>query len=270
MASKLGIVRKGKRGTYRELPSTTQKHWHIYDKAAPGAAKPRKVLVTPHGKPKPAPRAPRATAPAPAPAVTPAAPPPAPLPPDATYDAQRGAADLQYGTTMAGLAGQRARSLSDYGYTEDAATHALSLDPNNPFSKAALLKQNYDRSRRSSAQSMGSTGQLYSGAFQNQQDLTNRGELGAQDTLQKSLGDFLSRNATAQGQAGVDQQTAYSRAEEGRVGRVDTNPLYDPAATIATPAAPAANTRGAVVTNKLNHKGRWVTRPNGTRYFQVV
>jgi hypothetical protein len=41
---------------------------------------------------------------------------------------------------------------------------------------------------------MASSGQLYSGAYQNAQDLVNRNQLGAEDSLQKSLVSFLSGN----------------------------------------------------------------------------
>lgn len=152
------------------------------------------------------------------------------LPVDPAWAADRLAAEKTHEAQQAGLTGQRTRSLSDYGYSE-AAGGALSFDPNNPFSKAALLKQTYDRSRRSSAQSMGSSGGLYSGAFQNQQDFVNRGQLGAEDTMTKALQGFLAQNTTAREQATNDYWAANARADAARMGRLASNPLYQPSAS---------------------------------------
>ena len=73
------------------------------------------------------------------------------LPPDAAYDAQMLLLARQRDQGLANLAGERVRTLGDYGFTEGIGG-SLAFDPNNPFSKAALLKKNYDQSRRASAQ----------------------------------------------------------------------------------------------------------------------
>jgi hypothetical protein len=201
------------------------------------------------------------------------------IPVDPIWAAGRLTAEKQLETTQAGVVGQRTRGINEYGFTETAAdpvtgeTGIGAFDPNNPFSKAALLKQTYDRSRRSSAQSMGSTGNLYSGAFQNQQDYVNRGQAGAEDTMLKGLQTFLAQNTLDKGQAKIDYLAANAAGDAARIDRLPSNPLWDPSASQneATPVAPAAaNKTGPIVTNKLGHKGRWVTRPDGTRYFQTV
>src|SRR5262245_56408860 len=84
-----------------------------------------------------------------APATPPAGPvPPAALPVDPVYLAQMGSLERQRELGYADVTGERTRGLSDYGYKEGAigpktGYGALSIDPNNPFSKAALLKRNY-------------------------------------------------------------------------------------------------------------------------------
>lgn len=208
------------------------------------------------GRPLPT-RPPAAAAPASAsPAPTPASAGPRPLPPDAAYLAAINAAGLQRDTTLAGLTQQRAAGLLDYGYTEGAGGQ-LAVDPNNPFSKAALLKRTYDTSRRATGQSMATAGQLYSGAFQNSQDAVNRNQLQAQDQLQTSLAGFLSRNTLAQKQAPTDYENAVSGAESDRMGRLDTNPLYDPQpASTSKPATTPAPAAGTIVKPSAANGGR--------------
>jgi hypothetical protein len=179
--------------------------------------------------------------------AAPAAPTPgqAPLPVDATFDAQIGGLENRRDSTLAGLTGGRTRGLAEYGFTEsafDPATQemgALAFDPNNPFSKAALLKKTFDTAHRSAGQSMGAQGQLYAGAYQNQQDLLGRNQLQGEDSLQKSLAAFLSGNSGQRTQAQTDFELDSGQAFGDRVSRANTNPLYSPT-TPEIPAAPAA------------------------------
>jgi hypothetical protein len=171
-----------------------------------------------------------------------------PLPVDAAYDAQMAALDKTRTSDLAAVTGDRTRGLGEYGFTEsafDPATQtmgALAFDPNNPFSKAALLKKSYDTGRASTGQSMASRGQLYSGAYQNSQDLVNRNQLQGEDTLQKSLSQFLAGNSGRSTQAQTNYELGAGQAEGDRADRASTNPLYTPvldpgplAPTIATP-----------------------------------
>jgi len=156
---------------------------------------------------------------------------PAPSPPrpafqlgaDPGYLAAEAAARQQRDVTLGGLTQQRASGLGDYGYSEGAGG-ALTVDPNNPFSKAALLKQSYDRSRATSGQRMASAGQLYAGAFQNQQDLVNRGQLQSEDALQKSLIRFLAQNTQSAKQAQAGYGTTTSQAASDAAARFAANP----------------------------------------------
>lgn len=163
------------------------------------------------------------------------------LPPDASYEQAIALLQRQRDEGLAGLLQQRQGSLLDYGFRE-GPNGALTFDPNNPRSKAAELKRAYDTNRRSTGQSLASQGQLYSGAYQNAQDLVNRNQLGAEDTMQKSLIGFLARNTQARKQTLTGYETSAQDAYGDRIGRFQANPLYDPAASSVDPVtgSPAA------------------------------
>jgi hypothetical protein len=183
---------------------------------------------------KPKPAAPPA---APAAPVVPAAPAYSlsALPPDASYDAALATLARQRDDQLTALTQARTSNLSDYGFKE-GPNGALAFDPNNPYSKAALLKKAYDTNRRSTGQSMASGGQLYSGAFQNAQDLVNRNQAQGEDSLQKSLIGFLARNTQGAVQARTGYETAAGQAYGDRLSRFQSNPLYDPASGALMPA----------------------------------
>jgi hypothetical protein len=169
------------------------------------------------------------------------------LPVDASYDAQIAALQQQRANSLATIAGERSRTLSDYGFQE-GPNGALTFDPNNAFSKAAVMKKTYDTNRRSTAQSMGSGGQLYAGAFQNAQDLIGRNQLQSENALQGNVAAFLARNTGQRTEALTGYETAVGQAAGDRIGRFQNNPLYDPASgawtnpdgTPAAAPAPAA------------------------------
>ena len=155
------------------------------------------------------------------------------LPPDDTYTSEVDAARLRRDNTFTDIEAERGRGFTEYGFTsvvdpKTGATAPGAYDPTNPFSKASILKKNYDLDRRAKGQSMAAAGNLYSGAYQNAQDLVNRGELQGNDALLKSLGGFLARNTLEKKDAGTAYETAAGDAYGRRVARFDTNPLYNP------------------------------------------
>jgi hypothetical protein len=167
-----------------------------------------------------------------------------PLPPDPLYDASLNRIARQRDATVATLRDERTQGLGGYGYIE-GPNGSLRFDANNPMSKAALLKRLHDTQRRSVGQQMGSGGQLYAGAYQNAQDLSNRNQLQAQDSLQKSLTSFLASNTARRTAAQTDYQTGAQVLGAERVGRIDTNPLYEPTAEEPAAAALPKRARGA-------------------------
>jgi hypothetical protein len=173
------------------------------------------------------------------------------LPPDPIYTKAVEGLGKTRAETVGGLEAQRKGQLLAFGYSEvpdpagDPTKFALSFDPNNPFSKASLLKQEYDVGRAKKAHSMAATGQMYAGAAQNAQDYINRQQLGAEDTLQKQLTAWLLQNTQDVATAGTTYETGVQDEDEARVGRLLTgdNPLYNPtlrALQEATKPAPAA------------------------------
>jgi len=190
------------------------------------------------------------------------------LPPDASYDDVIASLTKNRDTTIAGLVGERTRTLSDYGFQE-GPNGAITFDVNNPFSKASVMKKTYDTNRRATGQTMGAGGQLYSGSFQNAQDLINRNQLQSEDTLTKGVQAFLARNTGQQAEAGTGFETAAAQAYGDRVGRFQSNPLYDPATADSTPdaapaaGAPAAGARAAGQT-KAARGFLWQQNSNGT------
>lgn len=169
------------------------------------------------------------------------------LPVDASYDQAIALLQRQRAENLTALVGERTRGLSDYGFQE-GPNGTLTFDPNNPFSKAALLKKAYDTNRRSTANSMAAGGQLYSGARQNALDLVGRNQLQAEDAQQKTLQAFLASNTRRRGQAQTDYETAAGQAYGDRLSRFQSNPLYDPATGALSPAggATAASTPAPV------------------------
>lgn len=155
------------------------------------------------------------------------------LPPDAIYQDDVALAEQRRAQTETALRGNRRGQLASTGYTEtnidpDTGVGTLAFNPHDPFSKAALLKRTYDASRARTAQQMGSGGGLYSGAFQQAQDMGNRAQLQGEDALQRSLFSFLGQNTAATKQAPIDEQFAGIKADSARMGRLDQNSLYDP------------------------------------------
>jgi hypothetical protein len=192
-------------------------------------------------------------------AAAPAAPAPvqSPLPliepPDAAFTAEAEGLGETYRKDLVGNTEGRKRGLSDYGFLEDETTGGLTFDANNPFSRAALLKKNYDTQRARTGQSMAMGGNLYAGAGQHSQDLVNADQLGAEDTLQKSLGEFLLGNTDSKRRIGEDYARGLRNADESRLGRINDNPLYSPTTSAADAAAvtpPSQGIGSAVSTTK--------------------
>jgi hypothetical protein len=160
------------------------------------------------------------------------------LPPDASYEAAIAALQRQRDDQITQLAQARTQNLLDYGFKE-GPNGMLTFDPNNPLSKAAQLKKAYDTNRRSTANQLAAGGQLYSGARQNALDLVSRNQLGAEDQMQKSLASFLARNTQSRTGALTGYETAAGQVYGDRVGRFQSNPLYDPATGALMPAEAA-------------------------------
>jgi hypothetical protein len=201
----------------------------------------------------PAPKPAKAAAPAAAPAPTSA---PATPPPDAAYLSQ--VAGLQQDLTdkLAGLQTGRANQLAGYGYAEDPISGALTFNPNDAFSKAALLKKTYDASRARTGGAMAAGGQLYTGGYQQAQDIGAQQQLGAETQLHNSLTGWLAGNTSAQAAAPINEQMAEGTAYGNMLARQSAN--YNPPAASSTP------TKVMTATGKPLAKGRAIAaNPSG-------
>ena len=188
---------------------------------------------------------------------------PAARPPDAKFLADINTLGYNRDTTLTNLTAGRSRTLGDYGFTEtnidpQTGVGALAFDPNNPYSKAALLKQSYDRNRAATAQSMGSMGQTFSGAGQASQNALFASQAQDQAKMRSALTTYLAGNTVDRTTAQTGYETGAMTAEGNRQGRISTNPLYDPQAA-PTSAAP---TKAAVATNAVQKT------VNGKRFYQ--
>ena len=188
----------------------------------------------------------------------------APLPPDPSFDATNAALESKRDQLLSGLSSQRTSTLLDYGYNEgDGGT--LTVDPSNPYSRAAQLKRRYDQSRRGATNSYAARGQLYSGALQNARDELNFQQGGAEDTLLKQLGAFLAGNTAQKAGAKTDYDLGAAQASGQRVQNASSNPLYQPGlssaqdknavsaptpASSSVPGAVTASTKPASVTQR--------------------
>lgn len=188
-------------------------------------------------------------------AVTPQAPQWSPAPSDSGLEQQYSAYDQQAQNATAGYRQQAGDLLRDYGYTADPNNPYSfgGVDPNNPFSKAALLKQSFDRAKAGNTNSYAARGQLYSGALQRMQDknLTDyqqgentllnslRGNLGALSNAEAGVGAQLAGQKANAYQAFLDRQIALRPP--------DPVPSYDPSLPLISsrpaPALKAADTR---------------------------
>jgi hypothetical protein len=117
---------------------------------------------------------------------------PAALPVNPALDAIIGSIISGRESTISGLEAQKPQVLADYGYKASGYDSAgnplgLSFDASNPYSRAALLKRNYDQQQTGTVNSMASRGQLYSGALQNAKASNEHGYNVADNALIQAL-----------------------------------------------------------------------------------
>lgn len=136
------------------------------------------------------------------------APTPAPVTPDVggpdwqeqAYEAQA-ARGVQFADAQATY--DTGRINRDFGYGADGT-----VDPNNPYSKAALLEKMHAANARGVTNSAAASGNLYAGSTQNAKNSELFGYLSQSNTLKNQYSD-------AQGQVALNQLGSYTSAGNG-------------------------------------------------------
>lgn len=171
------------------------------------------------------------------------------LPNDPVYDAEVGNSQRTKDQTLAQLRSGRTDTLSEYGYNAsyDPSGNVtdLSFDPNNPFSRAALLKRSYEQGKTGTTNRYAASGQLYAGSLVNAQNQNDYQYQGGQDTLKKNLLRYLSENRQA--------ETGANSQYEGNVGVSDANRVQR---AVNSPNQPAPVVASSVVAPEFSSWGK--------------
>lgn len=142
---------------------------------------------------------------------------------DAIYDATSRNLERVRDDTLTGIGTDRNRVLSEYGYNgtfdADGNLTGRTVDPNNPFSRMALLKRTYDQRKAGNTTSFAARGQLYSGALQNARAVTDFDNLRDTDQTEKSFDQIIAGLIGRQRSANTDYSTGMATAEAERLTR---------------------------------------------------
>lgn len=143
--------------------------------------------------------------------------------PDSFYTEQMGLTNSKLNDAIAGASNDENALGAAYGvtYTRDGSGNisgtsiADNVDITNPFSKAALLKQSYGRSQRSTTNSYAGMGQFGSGAYENAQKQNTFNNEQGRDSIIKNFSQgiqgILERRKAAQ-QLAAEEKLAAERA----------------------------------------------------------
>jgi hypothetical protein len=139
-----------------------------------------------------------------------AAPPPPPTPtppPDSGLIMAQAGANNAVAIADGWAAYQNTQIGADYGFTADGA-----IDPNNPYSRAALLQRSYQDSQRGTTNSYASAGQYNSSAYSRMQDRNSENFDVGVDQLKKA--EAKERAAVLKGQVDTYSENAAYLSEE--------------------------------------------------------
>lgn len=161
-----------------------------------------------------------------------------------------------YEFTMGGLQKKEDRGRQEFGFDTQG-----NIDPNNPFSRAALLKRSYDQSVKGNTNSYAAQGQLYAGSLQRAQNETRFGFEEGLHGLKTGFDDFIDSIAQGRLQAGRERDRGTSGTAAERVRRAtETRP--GPSTVPTTPEAPAAVPAAPAAKRPPRPKGgRWSQKP---------
>lgn len=138
---------------------------------------------------------------------------------DAQWKATTDAAVFARDKALAAIAGNGDRLRLNYGYLDDAGT----LDPNNPFGQAQLLKRNYDQTRTGTENSYAARGQMTSGAYGRMQGQNLFNFQQRDDSLRKSYDQARADLTNQATQVGNEYQQSAIGAEGDALSRALAN-----------------------------------------------
>lgn len=192
---------------------------------------------------------------------------PNPLPTDAQFVGDVDALMRRAGAQRARIAQDRASLYSSSGYTPtfdpSGNLTALAEDPTNPFSRAAVLREQFQRSRTDAANS----GAMYAGSAVKRQGMVNDAENQASYGLKQ---DFLGRARGLnyqESQIGPDAGERYRTALGNAIARHTGDPAPPTPAPVqqATAQAPHVNT----IAGSKNYGRRYtIVTVDGRRFHQ--
>jgi hypothetical protein len=141
--------------------------------------------------------------------------PPQPHPIDPIHTGQSALIEKQRQDLLTQLPYQQNQLASEYGFLPGSMT----VDPNNPYSRASLLQRSYQQGQAGTTNSMAARGQLYSGATQRGLDEGTFNYSRNTDALQKAYQGSLNEleQKKSQGMFDLDQQQL--DADTDRLGR---------------------------------------------------
>lgn len=115
-----------------------------------------------------------------------------PMPWDSAYELSVGGSNTKYNNSLINIAARRNLLKQEYG---------IDAGYDNPYSKANLLEQTFQRANRAAQTSYGSAGQLYAGSLQNQtsynRDNRGREDNAMQAAYRSALQDLIDAETTA-------------------------------------------------------------------------
>lgn len=163
------------------------------------------------------------------PTATSTPPPPAPnrrlIEADPVYQQQMAGAIRNRDSAFTDIDTSRGNTLRQFGYTASfnpdqslvaGSLRADPVDPNNPFSRAALLKRAYDNRKRGNETSYAARGQQFAGSMVNARNQIDLDNLQSEDSLTSQLAQLLANLFTQRRKVGVgfdtDAQTIAAQA----------------------------------------------------------
>lgn len=189
-------------------------------------------------------------------AAPPAASPYTPAPWDSQYELSAAGARQKYANTVNNLGLKKTATEQDFGLGNGYNDYQ-----SNPYSRAALLEQTYQKANRGTGNSYAASGQLYAGSLSTALDANRQAEAQSHDSLEKEY-----RNAL---QSIRDEEVAAKNAEIGELGeagwnrleRADSAPLDsstapEPAKTAAKASKPKAASSKKTVIKEAVSKAR--------------